>query len=45
MKVRVDQGQWQEVETYVASHSEVDFSHSICPGCYGLHVSPLMKES
>lgn len=32
-KVRDDQDYWQEVETYVASHSEARFSHGICPDC------------
>ena len=32
-KVRDDQNYWQAVETYVASHSEVRFTHGICPAC------------
>lgn len=32
-KVRDDQDYWQEVETYVASHSETRFTHGICPDC------------
>ncbi len=32
-KVRDDQDYWQEVETYVTSHTEVRFSHGICPDC------------
>jgi DNA-binding response OmpR family regulator len=32
-KVRDDQDYWQEVETYVASHTEARFTHGICPDC------------
>jgi hypothetical protein len=34
-KIENDQGQWQQVEEYVAQHSEAGFSHSICPDCAG----------
>jgi hypothetical protein len=32
-KIRDENGHWQEVENYVGNHSEVDFSHGICPEC------------
>lgn len=32
-KIRDDQGYWNRIEDYLRSHSEVDFSHSICPDC------------
>jgi len=32
-KVRDDQNYWQEVECYVASHCEAQFTHGICPAC------------
>jgi PAS domain-containing protein len=32
-KIRDDQGYWNRIEDYLKSHSEVDFSHSICPEC------------
>jgi len=31
--IRDDKGFWQQVEEYVQSHSEAQFSHSICPDC------------
>jgi hypothetical protein len=33
-KVRDDQGYWQDVDLYVRKHTEVDFSHGICPDCF-----------
>lgn len=32
-RIRDDKGYWQQVEAYIAKHSEVTFSHSICPVC------------
>jgi hypothetical protein len=32
-KVRNDQGYWQQVEAYIAEHSEATFTHSICQDC------------
>ncbi|MCD4783636.1 MAG: response regulator [Candidatus Eremiobacteraeota bacterium] len=31
--IRDDMGYWQQVEVYIKKHSEVDFSHSLCPEC------------
>jgi len=33
-KIRDENGNWNEVESYVSAHSEADFSHSICPDCF-----------
>ena len=32
-KIRDDEGYWNKLETYIHNHSEVEFSHSICPEC------------
>lgn len=32
-KIRDDNGYWNHLESYIESHSEADFSHSICPEC------------
>jgi PAS domain-containing protein len=32
-KIRDDQGFWNQIESYISSHSEAEFSHGICPGC------------
>jgi DNA-binding response OmpR family regulator len=39
-KIRDDRNYWQQVEGYIAAHSEAQFSHSICPDCYDTHVRP-----
>lgn len=32
-KIRDDQGFWEQVESYLEAHSQVTFSHGICPDC------------
>lgn len=32
-KIRDDQGYWNQLEAYLSSHSEAQFSHSLCPEC------------
>lgn len=32
-RVLNDQGRWEQVESYMHTHSKVDFSHGICPDC------------
>lgn len=34
-RIRKDKDYWQQVETYISEHSEAEFSHGICPECYG----------
>ena len=34
-KVRDDQNYWHQVESYVARHVDVRFSHGVCPDCIG----------
>ena len=32
-KIRDDQGYWNQVDSYIQKHSEVTFSHGLCPDC------------
>jgi PAS domain S-box-containing protein len=32
-KVRDDRGYWTQVEAYLLEHSEIEFSHGLCPDC------------
>jgi len=40
--VRDDENYWQKIDTYFAKHSDVQFSHGICPDCYRDVVMPEM---
>lgn len=31
--IRDDKGYWNKIEAYIRDHSEVEFSHGICPEC------------
>lgn len=49
-KIRDDKGFWNKVESYLKKHSEVNFTHRICPDCAQKHypdlfVSEDKKES
>lgn len=39
-KIRDDRDYWQSLDSYIASHSEAEFSHGICPSCYTEIVKP-----
>ncbi len=43
-KIRDDHNYWEQVESYVGKHSEAQFSHSICPGCYEEFIKPQMVQ-
>lgn len=32
-KIRNDDGYWEQIEGYIMKHSQVDFTHGICPDC------------
>jgi len=41
--IRDDSGYWQRVETYIKQHSDVTFTHAICPDCKDKYYSKLPK--
>ena len=43
-KIRNDGGYWQEVETYLHEHSDVAFSHGVCPDCLIKYKSEFIKK-
>jgi len=43
-KIRNDEDYWEQVETYISRHSDVAFSHSVCPDCYEKHVKPVLEK-
>jgi PAS domain S-box-containing protein len=42
-KILNDQESWQQLEAYITEHSEAQFSHGICPGCYEKMIDSLKK--
>jgi phosphoserine phosphatase RsbU/P len=43
-RIRNDQNYWQQVDTYVADHSEAQFTHGICPDCRDKIVRPELER-
>lgn len=43
-KIRDDQNYWQHLEAYITTHSEAQFSHSICPECFENVVKPQLQH-
>lgn len=39
-KIRDDGNYWHQVEEYLSHHSEVKFSHGICPNCFDKEMAP-----
>jgi phosphoserine phosphatase RsbU/P len=44
-KIRDDKNYWLEVETYLSHHTDVHFSHGICPNCWSSVVEPEMAKA
>ena len=40
-KIRDEDGRWGEVESYIRSHSEAEFSHGLCPDCAHSFISEM----
>lgn len=43
--VRDDQNYWQQVDAYLTTHSDVRFSHGVCPDCYRNIVVPEFRAN
>jgi CheY-like chemotaxis protein len=44
-KIRNDDDYWEQVDSYIGRHSDIEFSHSICPACYEKHVQPMLDQT
>lgn len=42
--IRQDEVSWRKLEEYLADHTDVDFSHGICPECWENVVNKQMEE-
>jgi two-component system, response regulator PdtaR len=43
-RIRDDEGYWHQVEVYFRDHSDVDFSHGICPDCLKKFYADLARK-
>ncbi len=42
-KIRDDKGYWNQIESYLEEHSEVEFSHGLCPECFRIYFPEAAK--
>ncbi len=42
-KVRDDKNYWDQVDAYLVKHSELRFSHGVCPDCWRSQVQPQLE--
>ena len=42
-RIRSDQNYWEQVDRYVAQHSDAQFSHGICPECFKTVIAPFER--
>jgi hypothetical protein len=40
-----DRGQWQQVEAYIAEHSEASFTHGMCQECHEKGLQTFRRQS
>jgi len=43
-KIRNDKGYWEQVEQYIAEHSEALFSHGVCESCAEIHYGDILRD-
>jgi phosphoserine phosphatase RsbU/P len=43
-KIRDDQNYWQQIESFIATRTGTDFTHSICPACYDSVIRPELEQ-
>jgi len=43
-RIRDDDGNWQQIESYITVHSEADFTHGICPDCAQKHQRQTLRN-
>jgi DNA-binding response OmpR family regulator len=44
-KIRDDQNYWQQLESYIHTHTGTAFSHGVCPDCHQRHVVPMLRAA
>ena len=43
-RIRTDENYWEQVDRYITEHSDVRFSHGICPPCYKTLLASIESE-
>jgi len=43
-KIRDDSGYWEQIESYISEHANVEFSHGMCPECMTDYYPKISKD-
>jgi len=43
-KIKNDKEYWVQVEEYIGKHSEIQFTHGLCPDCIKIYFPPIEKK-
>lgn len=43
-RIRDDKNYWEQLDTYLMQHSQLEFSHGICPECYEKVCKPELRR-
>ncbi len=43
-RIRTTEGAWQQVDHFIAEHSEAKFTHTFCAECYKVHYAKYLDE-
>jgi len=43
-RIRDEEGNWHELETYIQMTPRAEFSHGVCPGCAEEHILPHLRR-
>ncbi len=43
-KIRNDKGYWQQLESYIMTYTDAEFSHGLCPDCVDKYYSEFMDD-
>ncbi len=44
-KIRDDKGAWRDLQAYINTHLDAEFSHAACPDCVELRLKELAQEN
>jgi sigma-B regulation protein RsbU (phosphoserine phosphatase) len=42
-RIRNDRNYWQQLESYIAEHSQAKLTHGVCPDCQEKYIEPQLK--
>lgn len=44
-KIRDERNDWKQIETYISTRTDAEFTHSVCPECAQLHYGDILNKT